>query len=146
MNMHSVIDKPVVYLGNYLDGVKQLFCEGSIGDIKPKILWIDYREIPVFELLKSFHSHSHLMNQLFFLQLSNLNVLSNLLRSNELFSLSRNGFNSMIIDIPEQCVLPHDSFFRFKELAKTVRIILLMATCPFPLRQTIVIHTESSSH
>lgn len=118
--------KPTVFVGNYLDGVMILLSDEYCKLITPKVIWIEFYAIPIFDIMGILQNHSELQNQLFFLEPPTLNIFEELMRSNELFCMDQYGFSTLIVNIPKYCILPHDTQIRIRELATIFSVFLFM--------------------
>lgn len=141
---NSIMRKPVVFVGNYLEIVKLLLSREYVELLKPKVIWIDYQVVPILELAKSLQNQPHLVDQFYFLELPTLNTLEQLLRSSELFSMVQHGFSTIIINIPQYCLLPHDNDIRLRELVKKINVILIMDQLFLPKLQIKLVQVEST--
>ena len=93
--------------------------------------------------MKTLSKHPNLSSQLYFLEISTLEALEQLLRSNVLFTIDYHGFSTIIVNIPRYCSFSHDSHIRFQELMKRVNIILIMEELMLPHSQINLIQVES---
>ncbi|MFX0123700.1 MAG: hypothetical protein ACFFAE_08665 [Candidatus Hodarchaeota archaeon] len=142
MIANSLKAKPVVFVGKYQDIVEQLLREFT-DLLKPKVVWLEYRVIPVLDIMSTLRNHPHLSGQLYFLEISTLEALEQLLKSNVLFTIVNHGFSTVIIDMPRYCSLPHNFCIRFQELMKTVKIILIMEEIMLPHTQINLVRVDS---
>ena len=140
---NSISKKPTIFVGNFLEVVKHLVSDEHIELLKPKVIWIEYQVIPVFELAKALRNQPHLADQLFFLELPTIVTLEQLFKSNELFSVSQHGFSTIIIHIMQYCLLPHDIQIRLRELGRNVNVILIMDKLVLPRTQINLVQVES---
>jgi hypothetical protein len=137
------VKKPTIFVGNYLDVIKHLLSEEYIELLKPKVIWIEYQVIPVFELSKALQNQPHLADQLFFLELPTIDALEQLFKSSELFSVSQHGFSTIIIHIMKYCLLPHDIQIRLRELGINYNVILITDKLTLPRNQINLVQVES---
>ncbi|MFX0181890.1 MAG: hypothetical protein ACFE95_02310 [Candidatus Hodarchaeota archaeon] len=121
----STKEKPIVFTGDYYESIQCLLSD-YVSLLKPNVIWIEYRVIPVLDLIRGLQIHPHLTNIIFFLQIPTIKALDLLLGSNELFSISQNDFSTIIIDFPKDFPLSNDIQVKLRELAKTLHILLLM--------------------
>lgn len=143
--MNNVISnslaKPITFVGKYHDVVEALLQE-HVKLLKPKVIWIEYRAIPILSIARSLSDYQ-LSNQLYFLEITTLEVLSQLLQSKVLLSIDQQGFSTLLIDIPSEYSFPLDFHVRFHELMKRVNIILIMEELIVPQTQIKLIQVES---
>lgn len=125
LNTNVLKIKPIVFVGKYQDIIENLLGE-NILFLKPKVIWIEYRTIPIFKIMRSLRDHPQLSSQSYFLEISSLEALNHLLRSRALLRISQHGFSTLIIDVPEYCSIPIDFYVRFQELMRKTNIILIM--------------------
>jgi hypothetical protein len=128
---NSTKDRPIVFAGDYYESIKCLLSD-YVSLLKPNVVWVEYRVIPVLDLMRGLQIHPHLANNIFFLQIPTLKVLDQLLGSSELFLISQNDFSTIIIDFPKNFPLINDIQLKLRELAKTMCIILIMPDILLP--------------
>ncbi len=132
MIANSLEFKPTVFVGDYLKIVKHLLTDEYVELLKPKVIWIEYRDIPILDLGRFIRNQPQMSDQFFFMELPTLNTLNQLLRSSELFSLALHGFSSIIINVSQFCQLPHDTQLRLRELMREINVILIMEKLILP--------------
>ncbi len=140
-NQNPLRAKPIVFVGKYQDIVEQLLTE-HIKLLKTKVIWLEYRAIPVLHIMKTLRDHSHLSKQFYFLEVSSLEALDSLLKSNTLLTIPQHGFSTIIINLPRYCPFPQDFHIRFQEFMKRVNIILIMDELRLPQTEINLIHIE----
>lgn len=131
----------MVFVGKYHDVVEQLLTE-HIELLQPKIIWLEYRAIPVLNIMKILRNHHHLSSQFYFLEISTLEALDQLLKSSVLLTVSQHGFSTIIINVPRYCLFPPDFHLRFQELMKKINIILIMNKLMLPRTKIKLVQVE----
>ncbi|MFX1506073.1 MAG: hypothetical protein ACFFDC_08155, partial [Promethearchaeota archaeon] len=96
MISNSLLSKPIVFVGNYHDVVETLLRE-HVKFLKPKVIWIEYRTVPILTIARS-SSNYQLFNQFYFLEITTLEIFSQLIQSKALLSIGQQGFTTLIID------------------------------------------------
>ncbi|MHA2202571.1 MAG: hypothetical protein ACW991_02670 [Candidatus Hodarchaeales archaeon] len=139
MISNSLKVKPIVFVGKYQNVVEQLLSEHT-KLLEPKVIWLEYRAIPVLHIMKTLRDHPHLSDQFYFLEISTLEALEQLLKSNVLFTIEQHGFSTIIINIPRYCPFPKDFHIRFHELMRSVNIILIMDKLVLPRTSINLVH------
>lgn len=137
---NSLLAKPIVFVGKYLDVIDSLLKE-HILLLQPKIIWIEYCVIPVLHIAKTLRNHQ-LSNQCYFLEITDLESLDQLLKSRVLLTIFQQGFSTLIVNIPPYYSIQPDLHIRFQELMKKTRVILLMDDLKLPQTQVKVIQVE----
>lgn len=137
---NSLLAKPIVFVGKYLDVIDSLFKE-HILLLQPKIFWVEYRAIPVLHIVKALHNHQ-LSDQCYFLEITDLERLDQLLKSSVLLTIFQHGFSTLIVNIPPYYSIPPDLHIRFQELMKKTRVILIMDDIKLPQTQVKLIKVE----
>ncbi|MFX1535907.1 MAG: hypothetical protein ACFFDI_16955 [Promethearchaeota archaeon] len=140
MISNSLLAKPIVLVGKYYDAVETLLRE-HIQLLRPKLIWVEYRTIPVLYIARVLRNHQ-LSDQLYFLEISTLESLDQLLKSSVLLSIFKQGFSTLIINIPRFYSFPIDFNIRYQELMRKINIILIMDELKLPKTQVDLIHGE----
>ena len=146
INSHSLKTEPIVVIGDYQSSLQQLFSSELVQGLKPKILWIDYRVIPLVYFLKMNKKHqslSNLRNDLFFLEVESIEAFSTLLDSRELFLLPHNGISSVVIGYPPFMFKTHENWNLFRQLANQLTIIILVTEAVFPTNESTIYTAET---
>lgn len=124
--------KPTVFVGDYYTIVKHLLTDEYVELLKPKVIWIEYRDIPILDLGRFIRNQPQMSDQFFFMELPTLNTLNQLLSTSELFSLALHGFSTIIINVSQFFQLPHDMLLRLRELMRILSVILIMKKLKLP--------------
>ncbi|MFX0084092.1 MAG: hypothetical protein ACFFAU_00325 [Candidatus Hodarchaeota archaeon] len=138
MGISSIHNKPIVFIGEYIDNVRHFLEDQYLTILEPKILWIDCHVIPIIEVVPKLKNYQELKSSIFFLQPSTIEVFENLLNSGELFSTKNQGFSTIIINIPEYCTIQNEGQILILELSKNMKIFLFMKEQIFPKSSVIV--------
>ena len=141
MISNSVLTKPIAFVGKYHDVVETLLQE-HFKLLRPKVIWIEYRTVPILSIARSISDYQ-LSEQFFFIEITSLEMLSQLIQSKSLLSIDRQGFSTLLIDVPSEYSFPLDFHIRFHELMKQINIILLMEELVVPQTQIKLIQVES---
>ena len=129
--------------GNYNDVVKKLLSSSLVKLIIPPILWIEYQVIPIYDILMGLQNSTELFSQLYFLEVPDLHTFDKLIKTTELFSIKRQGFQTLIIHAPNDCVLLSEEQMSFLELAKSINLIFLSKSKLFAESACEHIRTEA---
>ncbi len=146
LNFLSVNPQPIVVIGDYQASLQQLFTSELVQLLQPKILWIDYRVIPLifFHKMAKIHlSLSTLRKTLFFLEIGSIEAFSTLLDSKELFQLPHNGILSLIVNYPPFMFKTHENWNLFRQLANQLTIIILVTEAVFPTNESTIYTAET---
>jgi hypothetical protein len=138
---NSLLAKPIAFVGRYHNVVEILLRE-HVKLLIPKVIWIEYRTVPILSIVRSLGDYQ-LINQFFFLEITTLEMLSQLLQSKALLSIDQQGFSTLLIDVPSEYSFPLDFCVRFQELMKRINIILIMDELVVPQTQIKLIRVES---
>ncbi|MFX1517881.1 MAG: hypothetical protein ACFFC6_16390 [Promethearchaeota archaeon] len=141
MISNSLLTKPTVFVGRYLEVLDSLLKE-HIHLLKPKIIWVEYRAIPVLHIVQILRNHK-LSDQCYFLEITDLESLDQLLKSRVLLTIFQWGFSTLIVNIPPYYSIPPDLHIRFQELMKKTIVILIMDDLKLPQTQVNIIQVES---
>jgi hypothetical protein len=106
------------------------------------VIWIEYRTVPILSIVRSLGDYQ-LSNHFYFLEITTLEMLSQLLQSRALLSIDQQGFSTLLIDVPSEYFFPLDFCVRFQELMKRINIILIMDELVVPQTQIKLIQVES---
>ncbi|MFW9903661.1 MAG: hypothetical protein ACFFFH_04970 [Candidatus Thorarchaeota archaeon] len=140
MIFNSYQVKPIVFVGKYHDVVETLL-QKHVNLLKPKVIWIEYRTIPILSIARSF-SNFQFFEQIYFLEIKTFDILSQLLQSRALPTIYQEAFSTLIIDVPLYFSFPIDFHVRFQELMRRITIILIMDELVLPQTQINLIRVE----
>jgi hypothetical protein len=119
--------KPILFEGNYHETIINLFKNEFISLLRPRVLWVDCYVIPIIKLTRRLKEHPRINGQLYFLQPKSLESFESLLNSGELYDITNHGFSSLILSIPEYCIIQTETEFLIKKLSENLIIFLLMS-------------------
>ncbi|MFX0205945.1 MAG: hypothetical protein ACFFDT_08150 [Candidatus Hodarchaeota archaeon] len=139
MTDNSTKNRPIVFVGEYYETIQQLISD-YVALLEPNVIWVEYRVIPVLDLMIGQRIHPHLVNNIYFLPIPTLKDLDKLLESRELFLKTDYNFSTIIIDFPKDFHFTNDFLQKLRELAKIIRIILIMTEVQIP--ETYVEHIQ----
>lgn len=122
--------------------VKRLLSDENITLLIPKIIWIDYCVIPILTLIRNLRDYSYILDQLFFLEFPRIDIIEQLIRSNELYFVAQNGFSTVIIHIPNYFNLYHDFQIQIREFCRYINVIMLMDKLILPRTKIKLIKVE----
>ena len=138
---NSLYAKPIAFVGNYHE-VLEILLREHIQLLQPKLIWVEYRTIPVLHIARTLRNHRHLSDQLYFLEIITLESLDQLLKSRVLLTIFQQGFSTLIINIPPYYSFPIDFPVRFQELMTKVNLILIMDELKLPQTEVNLVNTE----
>ncbi len=118
--------KPILFVGNYHETIMLLLKNKYFSLLRPKVLWVDCYVIPIIELTKKLKEYPTINGQLSFLQPKSLESFESLLNSGELYDIKNHGFSSLILSIPEYCMIQNEAEFLIKKLSENMTIFLMM--------------------
>ncbi|MFX0206337.1 MAG: hypothetical protein ACFFDT_10135 [Candidatus Hodarchaeota archaeon] len=111
--------------------------------LKPKLIWIEYRTIPILSIARTIRDIPHLASHFYFLEIKALENLDQVLKSRALLAIYNQGFSTLIIDVPSYYSFPLDFPMRFHELMNKVNMILIMDELVLPQTQVNLIQVKS---
>ena len=118
--------KPILIEGNCHETQELLLKNEYISLLRPRVLWVDCYAIPIIELTKKLKKYPKINGQLYFLQPKSLESFESLLNSSELYDIKNHGFSSLILSIPEYCMIQNEAEFLIKKLSENMTIFLMM--------------------
>lgn len=110
-------------IGEYNDAILKLFSPEIM--ILPPVLWIEYQEIPIHEIIAGLRSKPELFSSLYFLEVPDFFKFEQII-SSELFTINQHGFRTVIVHYPEYCKILPEVQIRIVELTKKMSIIFLL--------------------
>ena len=140
--------KPILFEGNYHETIMNLLKNEYFSLLRPRVLWVDLYVIPIIELTRRLKEHPRINGQLYFLQPKSLESFESLLNSGELYDIKNHGFSSIILSIPEYCMIQNETEFLIKKFSENMTIFLLMnkiQASKFKLSDVTVVNIEEGN-
>ncbi|MHA1214387.1 MAG: hypothetical protein ACTSPG_03780 [Candidatus Hodarchaeales archaeon] len=115
-----------VLVGDYNQIIDQLL----LGNIKglslvPRVLWIDYRIIPIAKISQHFKTAGlKSLNEIFFIEIDSIEILTKLIRSGELKTAVNHTFRTIIINIPPSLSIDVELLNELNRLAEQINFVL----------------------
>ena len=130
-----LLAQPNVVIGDYYGCLDFIINKKFEEWIIPKILWIDYRVIPLTIFYHISHKLSSLKSNCYFLEASSTKDYYRIFNSTMLSTLSENGFSSLFVNYPPFCSHNIENWTYLKKLSTSLVVNFLTSNDIFPANE-----------
>ncbi len=134
--------QPNVVIGEYETCVHFILKEKYNEWVIPKVLWIDFRVIPLI-LLHNFSHQRPALENIYFMEFLSIDDYNYLIKPTILSEVIKKGFSSVIIHHPPNCANNNEIWMYIKKLAKLCIITVLTSRELFPVEESTHFVVES---
>ncbi len=131
----TTLSKPNVLIGDYYKCVSLLMTARIEEWVIPKILWIDFRVVPLPYFYHILRRYKSLKNKFSFMEILSIEDYKQILGSNELSTYLKNGFSSLIVNYPPLCTNNHENWTYLKKLAVSMVVNVIVSKDLFPANE-----------
>ncbi|MHA1978269.1 MAG: hypothetical protein ACW98F_05375 [Candidatus Hodarchaeales archaeon] len=127
--------KPNVVIGDYYACLDFMVAQKLEEWIIPKLLWIDFRVIPLTFFYPISQKHRSLKSGFYFLEILSNEDYKRILDSIMLSVLSTNGFSSLIVNYPPYCTYNVENWTYLRKLSSSLVVTVLVFKEIFPANE-----------